>query len=121
MAVTAKITGLADARKKLQALHGVVADAGVSYVVGYTQAYAVYVHERLDVNHPNGGQAKFLEEPARALKKEYGRIVKAMVGAGKTVAQAVLACALRLQAESQKLVPVDTGALRASAFTKRGK
>lgn len=119
MAVTAKVVGIKDLHKNLQVLHGVVRGADASYVVGYTQSYAVYVHERLDVRHPNGGQAKFLEEPARALGKVYGGIVRAMIKKGKTVREAILACALRLQAESQKLVPVDTGALRASAFTKQ--
>lgn len=39
---------------------------GVEVTIGYGGAaapYAVYVHERLDLNHPNGGQAKFLEQP----------------------------------------------------------
>lgn len=42
---------------------------GTSVTIGYGGAasgYAVYVHERLDLNHPNGGQAKFLEEPVMA-------------------------------------------------------
>jgi hypothetical protein len=33
--------------------------------VGYSTPYAVAVHEDLAANHPNGGQAKYLEEPAR--------------------------------------------------------
>lgn len=32
--------------------------------VGYTQAYAVYVHENLEANHENG-QSKFLESAVR--------------------------------------------------------
>lgn len=42
---------------------------GVSVTIGYGGAaapYAIYVHERLDLNHPNGGQAKYLEEPVMA-------------------------------------------------------
>lgn len=42
---------------------------GPSVTIGYGGAaapYAIYVHERLDLNHPNGGQAKFLEEPVLA-------------------------------------------------------
>jgi hypothetical protein len=38
--------------------------SGVEGGVGYGGAaskYAVYVHENLNANHPNGGQAKFLE------------------------------------------------------------
>lgn len=42
---------------------------GPSVTIGYGGAaapYAIYVHERLDLNHPNGGQAKYLEEPVLA-------------------------------------------------------
>ena len=37
---------------------------------------------------------------------------------GHVLAQALLAAGLRLQRESQMLVPIDTGNLRASAFTR---
>lgn len=37
-------------------------------VVIYDTPYAIPVHERLDVFHPNG-QAKYLEEPARTHRK----------------------------------------------------
>lgn len=36
------------------------------------QYYAVPVHERMNVNHPNG-QAKFLEQPYKEMSKEYLR------------------------------------------------
>lgn len=32
------------------------------YEVGYDADYAIYVHEIVENRHPNGGQAKFLEE-----------------------------------------------------------
>lgn len=35
----------------------------------FVSEYAVRVHEDLDANHPNGGKAKFLEDPVR----EYGQ------------------------------------------------
>lgn len=38
--------------------------------VGYTASYAVFVHERLDLRHEKGKQAKFLEEPARLRRTE---------------------------------------------------
>jgi len=44
--------------------------------VSYGTEYAIYVHEDLTANHPNGGQAKFLEEPARTKKKEIAQIIK---------------------------------------------
>lgn len=34
---------------------------GTSGAVGYSAEHAVKQHERLDFNHPRGGQAKFLE------------------------------------------------------------
>jgi len=32
--------------------------------VGYTAAYAIFVHERMELSHKPGKQAKFLEQPA---------------------------------------------------------
>lgn len=43
--------------------------SGVQVTIGYGGAaapYAIYVHERMELNHPNGGQAKYLEEPVMA-------------------------------------------------------
>lgn len=37
--------------------------AAVSYGVNGAEAYAVLQHERLDYDHPRGGQAKYLEQP----------------------------------------------------------
>lgn len=85
--------------------------------VGYTQAYAIYVHENLESFHPVG-QAKFLEQPARMLRDELGEIVKKALKKGLPLKMAITLACLRLQRASQELVPVDTGALKASAFTK---
>lgn len=38
----------------------------------YTAPYAIWVHERVELSHDNG-QAKFLEEPAKKLKKKADR------------------------------------------------
>lgn len=88
--------------------------------VGYTQSYGIYVHENLDAHHPVG-QAKFLESPFNRLRPMLYDIVVTAVRRGATVAQAVLMAGLRLQRESQQLVPVDTGALKGSAFTELEK
>lgn len=64
------------------------------------------------------GQAKFLEAPARLLTEVFNEIVFTALKAKKTMSQALLLAGLRLQRESQKLVPIDTGNLRASAFTR---
>ena len=89
----------------------------VSVVVGYTQSYAVHVHENLEAFH-EVGQAKYLEQPARTLKNVLAKIVVDAVKKGAGLAKALLMAGLRLQRESQKLCPVDTGALKNSAFTR---
>lgn len=90
----------------------------VDCVVGYTAAYAIYVHENLTAKHKPGKQAKFLEQPARQLRDTFATMIKADLQSGKTMGQALLRAGLLLQRESQKLCPVDTGNLRASAFTR---
>lgn len=70
---------------------------------------------------PQGrAKRKFLEAPARYLKTELGSIVARGLKSGKSMLQSLLVAGLRLQREAQKLVPVDTGNLKNSAFT-RGK
>jgi len=49
--------------------------------VGYTQNYAIFVHEDLEARHAPGKIAKYLERPARENKDEIRRIIsKAMSG-----------------------------------------
>lgn len=86
-------------------------------LVGYSANYALHVHENLEMKHPNGGQAKFLEQPARENVDNY---LKAFVDSFKTnpdVSQCLLVTGLVLQRDSQELVPVKTGNLKASGFT----
>jgi hypothetical protein len=61
---------------------------------------------------------KFLEEPARRMSKLIGATIRAVVMAGYPMSQALLRAGMLLQRESMQRVPVDTGALKASAFTK---
>lgn len=95
-------------------------DSKSSVVVGFSASYAIYVHENLEAHHPIG-QAKFLEQPAKQMKSELAEIVKSALRQGKTVSQSLLLAGLRLQRESMRLVPVDTGALKASAFVRYEK
>lgn len=46
-------------------------------IVGYTQEYAIYVHEDLNARHAPGKEAKFLEGPARRLQTRLARVVAA--------------------------------------------
>lgn len=86
--------------------------ASVDAIVGYTADYAIFVHEDLEAYHPVG-QAKFLEEPAKAVT---GSVAKKALQQGATLKQAITLEALALQAASQDLCPVDTGNLKGSAF-----
>jgi hypothetical protein len=131
------------------------ATAGESVIVGYTAAYAVYVHENLEAAHgqmynakyadeiamtramkaakiPKGSftewhdrgpnqQAKFLEQPARELSNsgELANDINQAVAAGAKLQDALLIGAVRIQRESQLIVPIDTGNLRGSSFTAR--
>ena len=85
-------------------------------VVGYTQNYAVYVHEDMTAAH-KVGQAKYLEQPARDLSSQLGAIAAKAVSKGAPLRQGLLIAGLRLQRESQQMVPIDTTALKGSAFT----
>ena len=50
---------------------------GFQVRVGYSAVdYAVYVHERVELHHAPGKQAKFLEEPARRLAGDMVTIVR---------------------------------------------
>ena len=99
--------------------YGRVRAAGfdVSVVVGYSAAYALFVHENLQAHH-DVGQAKFLETPAREKQSQMAKIISKGMKAGMTPVQAMYAAGLYLQGESQKLCPVATGFLRNSANTR---
>lgn len=156
MPVKAEIEGLDRLNAKLRALAAKAKAEGDPVVaVGYTAAYALFVHEAVGMvlkglsrdprirrieqggdpakarprprkREPKGrywdpqgrGQAKFLETPLREKRDVLARIVVEMLAKGRTMGQALLAAGLRLQRESQLLVPIDTGNLRASAFTR---
>jgi hypothetical protein len=93
-----------------------------SVSVGFTQSYAIYVHENLEAKHTNG-QAKFLEQPYREMTDsgELLQIVKDTVRGGGSLEQGLLKAGLALQRAAQLLTPVLTGALRNSAFTRLEK
>lgn len=85
-------------------------------IVGYTQDYAVYVHEDLTATHKEGKQAKFLEEPFRTNQPIINKLIADTYKETGDLELAIMTGALRLLRESQMVVPVDTGALRASGF-----
>lgn len=89
------------------------AEDRVEIHVGFTQRYAFEVHERTDIPH-KVGQAKFLETASRT---SYGKVQQEIRKSGQDVAAGLVRGALLIQREAQKLTPVDTGALKASAYT----
>ena len=135
----AEIRGLEKVIEQLRARAAKsIKDDNVSVIVGYTAAYALYVHERIEMKwqgeprhklgkglywDPQGrAQAKFLEAPARMYNDQIGEIVRNVLSKpGATLAQALLMGGLYLQRMSMLLVPVDTGNLKASAFTRLEK
>ena len=68
---------------------------------------------------PQGqAQAKFLEEPARTMRKELAKIVRQIFDKTRNLEKALVAAGLRLIRESTQKVPVDTGNLKASWFCR---
>lgn len=90
----------------------------VSVNVGYTQAYALYVHENREAYH-HVGRAGYLLDVAREIKDEIFRVAATTFKKTGNLGTAILLAGLRLQRESQLNVPIDTGALKGSAFTRQ--
>ena len=88
-----------------------------SVVVGYTASYAIYVHENRQARHPVG-RAGFLLDVAREIGSDLRKEVEAGMKAGLGLARSLLRAGLLLQRTSQQNCPIDTGNLRASAFTR---
>jgi hypothetical protein len=111
----ASVTGLSAV---LRALQRAKDDAKtVSVTVGYTQSYALPVHERRNVHHPVG-KAGFLADPARESAADIRDIIITTYERTGDLTKSVVMGGLLLQRLSQKQCPVDTGALKGSAFTR---
>lgn len=111
-----QITGVKELKRKLTRLtkqYGKVEDV----VVGFTQNYALYVHE-IPANHIVGND-QYLLGPARRMHKELGQVVEDVTANTFSLQHGLLAAGYRLQRAAQDEVPVETGALKASAFTAK--
>ena len=132
----AKVEGLTALLRDFSVRKAMAKEADTSVSVGYTAAYALWVHEAVGMltqgaPRPKGrgfywdpqgqAQAKFLEQPARELSPVLADITRNALQRGAKMPQALLMAGLRLQRESQLLCPVDTGNLKASAFTRLNK
>lgn len=111
------IDGIDQLQSKLSEMELAATMDNQTVLVGYTQSYALKVHEDLEAHHKPGKKAKYLEAPARRLARVLTKIVVDVYLRTKSLSQGILAAGLRLQRESQEIVPVDTSALKASAFT----
>jgi hypothetical protein len=111
------MAGLDSLKAKLEQLAMKAGGNTPVVVVGYSQSYALAVHENLNARHAEGKQAKYLEGPARAEQATVGKIIKEKALETGDLASAMLTAGLYLQRVSQEVVPIDTGALRASSFT----
>src|SRR6516165_5327009 len=94
--------------------------------------YAIFVHEKLQAQHDGArlyssvrkvwytgdGQAKFLEKPLREGRQQMRQILNSAMKSGQSVGSAMALSGIWLMNESKKLCPVDTGALRDSAFVE---
>jgi hypothetical protein len=116
MSKTTHIIGSEELQNRLGELFYEYGQPISDVVVGFITNYALYVHEDMVANHPVG-QAKYLEQPARELSAEMGRVVAEALESGIDPTRALVMAGMRLQREAQKLVPVDTGNLKGSAFT----
>lgn len=54
-------------------------ETGFFVEVGYNLVYAMIQHERLDFSHPQGGKAKYLEDPFNANIRNYQRHISEAV------------------------------------------
>lgn len=112
-------------------------DTNFSVAVGYSVKYALFVHENRNpktlgqgIPRPSGlgfywGPSAygpgFLTGPFRKLRKVLINLVFDAVKGGAQFSQGLMIAGLRLQRESQKLIPVEYGIARASAFTRLDK
>ncbi len=114
-----KLEGVTEVKQQLQKLfRESKRENNVSVTVGYTADYAVFVHENMNAEHTPGQKAKYLEEPAEELAQELGTIVAKVADKTGSLEKGLIIGGLRLQAASQRIVPVDTGNLKGSAFTR---
>jgi len=131
MKSSAKVYGLERVLDRFQKELQTFAGDGVKVTgtVGYKAPHAIYVHENMEIDHPLhadgsgsvrdcGGQAKFLEIPARAMLPNVGRDLAKLKQQKKGLKFSIRTLCERLLKASQKLVPVHTGRLKRSGYVK---
>lgn len=86
--------------------------------VGFSARHAAKIHEDLTLQHPNGGQAKFLEAPLRRHSRELGRMFLKELQNKRSLKDALMRPGKWLLEKAKELVPVQTGELRDSGFVE---
>jgi len=116
-----RISGVGRLRKSFEDRRKKASETAVE--VGFTANYAIYVHEATGTTfRAPGTNAKFLEKPAREQGPTLLKEVSKLTATGKvSMEQALLRAGLKLQRLAMKQTPIDTGNLRASAFTRKSK
>lgn len=115
MAEDVKMTGfdrLAARLKAMAARHKSHSETDVVYG-GNGIDYAVLVHEDMEASHRVGGP-KYLEQASRTTALQGADAVRKALAAGATLEDALAARAGLVLEASQPLVPVRSGALKAS-------
>ena len=81
-AVLAESNSRAPVRDGALRASGSTAVSGDEAAIGYSIIYAARQHEEIGWNHPNGGQAKYLETAVTAKAGEVGQIIANAVKRG---------------------------------------
>lgn len=87
----------------------------VTATVTVDQVYAKYQHESLDLQHPRGGRAKYLEAPLYENRERWlQRFADRLLRSRENVAHQWAGLGRSLVAEVAREAPVEFGDLRAS-------
>lgn len=85
--------------------------------IGFSAKHATRIHEDLEMRHPNGGQAKYLEQPMREMSPMIpGNIRNSMASPEVTLPDAMLIEGQKVLDAAKAIVPVDSGELRDSGY-----
>lgn len=86
-------------------------------VVGFSQRYALFVHENIPANATyRVGQSKFLESTSRLFAEVLAQDITNGVKQGKPLLEVLLETGQVLLNATLDITPMDTGALRESGF-----
>lgn len=111
MGTTRTVFGVADFKKKLdKTIKKFEKGSEENVVVGFVQTYSLPVHEL------HKTQSKFLEQPFRTGMPIITSIVDREMQKHGNLTQSMLKAGEWLKQSAQAVTPVDTGALKGSAF-----